>query len=103
MSATGTGAQTMSFVENYETEQPILELARFMHMRQQANKTLPSYQFLSSSRTRLVERGAGRMGEPTANLWEAFKKPASALPSHICRKKLQSAASRCSTVSASEK
>ena len=32
MSATGTGAQTMSFVENYETEQPILELARFMHM-----------------------------------------------------------------------
>ena len=56
MSATGTGAQTMSFVENYETEQPILELARFMHMRQQANKTLPSYQFLSSSRTRLVER-----------------------------------------------
>ena len=33
MSATGTGAQTMSFVENYETEQPILELARFMHMQ----------------------------------------------------------------------
>ena len=73
MSATGTGAQTMSFVENYETEQPILELARFMHTRQQANKTLPSYQFLSSSRTRLVERGAGRMGEPTANLWEGLQ------------------------------
>ena len=28
-------AMTSTFVENYETEQPILELARFMNMTQQ--------------------------------------------------------------------
>ena len=55
-----------------------------------------------SGGARLVERGAGRMGEQPGQIREGFKKPARDRKGHenTSQETLQSAASRCWTASA---